>query len=92
MHWVHMVNVVHIDRHGSRDGNFHRNLYNMRYHRHILFLAARAALTPFIVHIIHIVHRTLARNVTSSWHARLAWTQHHSCFSRDHCECHWLKP
>lgn len=42
VHMVHMVHVMdvvlHIDRHRSRHGNFHRNLYNMRYDRHILFL------------------------------------------------------
>ena len=47
--------------------------------------------------IVHLCTSCVASNkilhfVASSWHSRLAWTQHHSCFSRDHCECHWLKP
>ena len=49
VHMVHMVHVMdvvlHIDRPRSRHGNFHRNLYNMRYDRHILFLAATQAKT-----------------------------------------------
>jgi hypothetical protein len=49
VHMVHMVHVMdvvlHIDRHRSRHGNFHRNLYNMRYDRHILFLATTQAKT-----------------------------------------------
>ena len=96
VHMVHMVHVMdvvlHIDRHRSRHGNFHRNLYNMRYDRHILFLAATISNSSqdefhFLVHLC--IFLFIA---ASSWHARLAWTQHHSCFSRDHCECHWLKP